>query len=587
MTRFGRTSKLVAAALGGVLVLSACSSSDDDSGDDGGESPGASGPSGTVTYAMAQPWQSWNVATAGANSAANGQVMEQVISGFWTYGNEDGQPIPNEDFGTFEKVSDDPLTVNYTINDAAVWSDGTPIDCDDILLWWTVQSGTFDSVFSAVGTQGVEDTARPECAAGDKAFTLAYDQPFADWVTAGPGHGNNAMLPAHVVSQQGGFGSEEEFIAALQGDDPAPLEAAGEFYNNGWLISGALPDPALIPSSGPYIVSEYVADQSITLTANPEWWGEPPASETVVFRTIAEEEQVQALQNGEVDIIEPQPTVDIAQQIQAASGIANEVGDEYTYEHLDFNFNQGVFADNLALRQAFSLCVPREQLVDNLIRPVVPDSTVKEVRNVAPWDSGYEEAVAASQPVIDEFGVQDIERARQILEEEDAVGTPVVLGTLENQRRVDAGQLIQAACNEAGFEVDFQPAADFFDTNGALAQNRFDVAMYAWAGAADRSGWNSTYRTVTECSAEGKGNNNGCYSSPEMDELLDQVLRTSVEEEAIELTSQIELLLWEDMVTIPLYQHPGITAWGQGVENVIPNPSQNGIAWNADQWSKS
>ncbi|MEV1006577.1 ABC transporter family substrate-binding protein [Streptomyces sp. NPDC049881] len=587
MTRFGRTSKLVAAALGGALVLSACGSSDDDSGGDD-ESTGASGgPSGTVTYAMAQPWQSWNNATAGANSVANGQVMEQVISGFWTFGGEDGQPVPNEDFGTYEKVSDDPLTVNYTINDAAVWSDGTPIDCDDILLWWTVQSGAFDGAFSAVGTQGIEDTNRPDCAPGDKSFTLEYNQPFADWETAGPGHGNNAMLPAHVVSEQGGFSSEEDFIAALQGDDASAVEAAAEFYNNGWLISGALPDASLIPSSGPYIVSDYVADQSVTLTVNPEWWGEAPAAESIVFRTIADEEQVQALQNGEVDIIEPQPTVDIAQQIQAASNVANQVEDEYTYEHLDFNFNDGVFADNLALRQAFSLCVPREQLVENLIRPVVPDSEVKEVRNVAPWDPGFDEAVAASQGTIDEYGVQDIDRAREILEEEDAVGTTVVLGTLENQRRVDAGTLIKAACDEAGFNVDFQPAADFFDTNGALAQNRFDVAMFAWAGSADRSGWNSTYRTVTECSPEGKGNNNGCYSSPEMDELLDQVLRTSDEPEAVELTAQIEALLWEDMVTIPLYQHPGITAWGQGVENVIPNPSQNGIVWNADQWSKS
>ncbi|WP_129841266.1 ABC transporter family substrate-binding protein [Streptomyces sp. RFCAC02] len=586
MTRFGRTSKVLVAALGGALVLSACGGGDDDNGDDENSNAGG-GPSGTVTYAMAQPFQSWNNATAGANSVANGQVMEQVISGFWTYGNEDGQPVRNEDFGTFEKTSDDPLTVEYTINDAAVWSDGTSIDCDDVLLWWTVQSGAFDGLFSAVGTQGIEDTAMPECAPGDKSFTLVYDEPFADWVTASPGHGNNAIMPAHVVWEQGGFSSEEDFIAALQGDDASALQAAADFYNEGWLVSGALPDASLIPSSGPYKVTDYVADQSVTLTYNDKWWGEPPAAESIVFRTIADEEQVQALQNGEVDIIEPQPTVDIAQQIQSASGVESQVEDEYTYEHLDFNFNDGPFADSLALRQAFALCVPREQLVDNLIRPVVPDSVVKDVRNVAPWDPGYEEAIAASQEYIDEFGTTDVERAREILEEEDAVGTTVRLGTLENQRRVDAGTMIKASCDEAGFNVEFEAAADFFDTDGALAQNRFDVAMFAWAGSSERSGWNSTYRTVSECSPVGKGNNNGCYSSPEMDDLLDQLMRTSDQTEAIELTAQVEALAWEDMVTIPLYQHPGISAWGSQVQNVIPNPAQNGITWNADQWSKS
>ncbi|TDC18815.1 ABC transporter family substrate-binding protein [Streptomyces sp. 8K308] len=586
MTRFGRTSKIAAALLGGALVLSACGGGDDDGNDDANnDANGGSG--GTVTYAMAQPWQAYNMTTAGANTVANGQVLEQVLSGFWTFGNEDGQPIPNEDFGTYEMVSEDPLTVDYTINEAAVWSDGTPIDCDDILLWWTAQSGAFDGLFSAVGTQGVEDTAMPECEPGGKSFTLLYDQPFADWLTDGPGHGNVAIQPAHIVSEQGGFGSEEEFIAALQGDDPAALEAAAEFYNNGWVIEGSLPDPALIPSSGPYVITGYEANQSVTLTRNENWWGEQPAADSIVFRTIAEEEQVQALQNGDVDIIEPQPTVDIAQQIQAASGFENQVAEEYTYEHLDFNFNAGPFAESVELRRAFALCVPYEDLVVNLIQPVVPDAEVKRVRNVAPWDPGYQEAVDASQASIDEYGTTDIDASRAILEAEDAVGTTVRLGTLENQRRLDAGALIEASCEQAGFEVEFEPATDFFDTTGALSENRFDVAMFAWAGSPERSGWNSTYRTVTECSPEGKGNNNGCYSNPEMDELLDQVLRTSDEAEAIELTAQIEALLWEDMVTIPLYQHPGITAWNGAVQNVIPNPSQNGITWNADEWARS
>jgi peptide/nickel transport system substrate-binding protein len=586
MTRFGRTSKIAAAVLGGALILSACGGGGDD--DEGEDAPNeANGPTGTVTYAMAQPWDSYNNTTAGANTVANGQVMEQVISGFWTFGNEDGQPIPNEDFGTYQQTSEDPLTVEYTINDAAVWSDGEAIDCDDILLWWTSQSGAFDGLFSAVGTQGVEDTERPDCNPGDKSFTLVYSQPFADWPTNGPGHGNNAMLPAHVVAEQGGFASPEEFVTALKSDDPAPLADAAEFFNNGWLIDGQLPDPALIPSSGPYVITGYEPEQSITLTVNENWWGEPPAAESIVFRTIAEEEQVAALQNSEADIIEPQPTVDIAQQIQSAGGIQSEVGDEYTYEHLDFNFNDGPFADSLALRQAFALCVPRETLVENLIRPVVPDAEVKNVRNSAPWDPGYDEIVAASQQWIDEFGTQDIERARQILEEEDAVGTTVRLGTLDNQRRQNAGQLIADACNQAGFDVRFEPAIDFFDTEGALSQNRFDVAMFAWSGSPDVSGWNSTYRTVISCDAEGKGNNNGCYSSPEMDELLDRILRTSDEAEKIDLIGQIEALLWEDMVTIPLYQHPGITAWNESVTGVVPNPSQNGITWNADQWARS
>jgi peptide/nickel transport system substrate-binding protein len=302
-------------------------------------------------------------------------------------------------------------------------------------------------------------------------------------------------------------------------------------------------------------------------------------------RQIPLDEQVQALQNGEVDVISPQPDVDIATQIEGLQNTESYIGFDYLYEHLDFNFNEGPFADSLALRQAFALCTPRQQIVENLIQPVDEDAEVLDTRNVQPGIAGYEEALAAVQDQVDEFGTQDIDRARQILEQEDAVGTTVRLATLDNPRRNNAGQLIQDACNEAGFDVQFSSALDFFDRGGDLQQNNFDVAMFAWASSPLRSTWNSTFRTPVACTPDGKANNNGCYSSEEMDQLLADVVRTSDEQEAVDLTAQVEVLAWEDMITLPLYAHPAIDAWNPRVQNVVPNPSQNGIVWNADEWT--
>jgi peptide/nickel transport system substrate-binding protein len=585
MTRFGTTSKILAATLGGALVLSACGGGDDDGGDDGGNAAGGS----VITLAEAQPFQSYNNTTAAANSSMNSTVMNWVITGFWYFGGGDGALTPNEEFGTYEKTSDDPLTVEYHINEEAAWSDGEPIDCDDVLLWWTAQSGAMDGLFSAIGTEGIENTEMPDCQPGDKSFTLVYDQPFADWAANGPSHGNESFMPAHVVAEQGGL-STEEFLTALPEQDRDALEEAAQFFNEGWVIEGSLPDPSLIPSAGPYMLSDFVEGQSVTLTRNENYWGTPGAADTIVIRTIPEEGQVQALQNGEVDVIHPQPTVDLVSQIEQAAQAGNieyEVGDQYTYEHLDFNFDEGVFADNLELRRAFSLCVPREQIVENLIRPVVPDAEVKNVRNVAPWDPGYDIAEEAVAEQATEYGTQDIERAREILEQEDAVGTTVRLQTLDIQRRNDTGQMIKAACDEAGFNVEFSSDADFFDTSGGLSQGTFDVAMYAWIGSSLVSGWLSTYATVDECSAAGKGNNNGCYSNPEVDELLEEVMLTTEPEETHRIVADIERILWEDMVTIPLFQHPGITAWSSQVENVVPDPSQTGVVWNMPEWSKA
>ena len=61
------------------------------------------------------------------------------------------------------------------------------------------------------------------------------------------------------------------------------------------------------------MISDFVADQYITLTANPEYTGDnTPNIEEITVRFIPDPlAAVQALENGEVDIISPQSTADI------------------------------------------------------------------------------------------------------------------------------------------------------------------------------------------------------------------------------------------------------------------------------------
>ncbi len=99
---------------------------------------------------------------------------------------------PNTEFGTYEKTSDDPLTVTYTFNDKAVWSDGVPIDCDDAMLAWAALSGSYPTgqnddagnpidIFTPASTNGFAEVNKPTCKAGDKSFTFVYKTPYADW----------------------------------------------------------------------------------------------------------------------------------------------------------------------------------------------------------------------------------------------------------------------------------------------------------------------------------------------------------------------------------------------------------------------
>ena len=565
--------KATAVVAAGALALSACST--DGSGGDADSAGGGS----TITLAWDQEYDSFNNTTAGANSSKNAIVNHGLTSGFWYFG-EGGEVTPNPEFGTYEQTSEDPQIIEYSIHADAVWSDGEAVDCADVMLWWAQQSGKYE--FSVIGTGGTEDTLMPECEIGDKDFALEYEVPYADWSSNGPGQGNTSMMPAHVVADQGGL-TTEELVQAIRDEDHDALTDAVEFFNDGWTISGSLPDEALIPSSGPYKLASYDAGQSLTLELNENWWGEAPSNDNIVVRWIASDEQTQALENLEINIMRPQPTVDLIDQLDGLAGVQYEVYDEYIYEHLDFNFDSSPFED-YDLREAFAHCVPRQLIVDNLIKPVQPEAETMDVRNISPFDPGYDEAVAASGG--DQWGEVDLDRSSELLEELDMVGQEVRLGfTAGNPRRAQTAELIKDSCDEAGFDVQINAEETFFDSDGGLSQNTYDVAMFAWSGSAEVSGWNSTYRSPSECTPDGKGNNNGCYANDELDELLSDILQEPDFDNRLEYINEIETILWDDLVTIPLFSHPGTAAWSDNLGNVVPNPAQTDIVWNLWEWT--
>ncbi|WP_431472954.1 hypothetical protein [Ornithinimicrobium sp. W1665] len=82
-----------------------------------------------------EQYNAYNDNTSSTNSTYNAVVNNQLIGGFWYWGT-DGTVYPNEWFGSYEVTSEDPLTIDYTISDEAVWSDGTPVTANDYLLEW-------------------------------------------------------------------------------------------------------------------------------------------------------------------------------------------------------------------------------------------------------------------------------------------------------------------------------------------------------------------------------------------------------------------------------------------------------------------
>lgn len=562
--RTPRTAGLVV-GVAAAMTLVACSTGGGASQDptsDSGEQQGTQDV--TITVAHEQEFNAYNNGTSADNATKNAVVLNQVLTTFWEFG-PDGTVAPNEEFGTYEKTSDSPLTVEYSINPDAVWSDGEPIDCDDVVLDWAANSGTYEG-FDPAATTGYDLMEKPTCADGDKDFTVVYTDTFADWVA-----GVGTFLPAHVVEERSGV---EDVIAAVQADDTAALTTVSQFWNTGWHFNPGEFDAATTPSSGPYTLATWEPGQSITLEANEEYWGTPASSRTIVVRFIEQESQAQALQNGDIMVAEPQANPDVLGQLEAIGDTVTVAqGDEFTYEHLDFNFDT-VFAD-ANLRKAFALCVPRDQIVENLIVPVNPEAEVLQSRFFLPFQPAYQEVSEAIQDGT--YDSADVAASKALVDEAGAAGTVVRIGyQTPNQRRTNTVDLIRASCNQAGFDVQDAGQADFFG-NG-LDNGNFDVALFAWAGSPLVSGSGSTYST------DG-GNNNGNYANPAVDELMASLDTTPDADEQQRIITDVETILWDDLATVPIFAHPGVVAYDSTVENVTFQPSQSQVTWNMQRWS--
>lgn len=598
-----RTYAAVAMLASGALLLGACTTSDDAEGTAtttaaGGSSVEPASTSkedlgdvvsadDTIYYSLGgEEWLGYNGFTPETYSTYNSVVNERMMGSF-TYFGTDGAIYQDEEYGTFELTSESPMTVEYTLNDAAVWSDGTPIAYEDYLLDWAAQAIT-DGVdedgkpvplFNHVA--GLDFGGRvlngPTGEIGGKTFDYTYENPYPDYALQ-----VTSAFPAHIVAEQAGM-TVEALVEAIQAKDVEALRPAAEFWNTGWLSPnpGEMPDEALTPVSGPYKLADWAAGESVTLVANDKYWGTPPATKTLVYRFVAPEAMVQALQNGDLNVIEPQATVDTVAQLNAiGSSVKVETGETLTWEHLDFNFKNGVFADDLALREAFAMCVPRQQIVDNLVKPVNPDAVVMNAREIFPFQEKYDELLETSYD--GRYDEVDIDGAKAKIAE-SGVATPIKVRigySAPNQRRTEQVALIQSSCADAGFEVVDAGNADFFAPGGTLERGDYEVALFAWAGSGQIVSGQNIYSTTG-------GQNYGGFSNEKVDAAWDALGSTLDPEEQFAQVKIIETELWNNLSGIPVFAHPGVVGYDSTLSNVRRSATQSTVAWNAEQWLRA
>ena len=564
---------------GALVLLAGCTGSDGGSDGDGTQATRTSAPF-TLAYASGAEFNSYNNNSADTASVANSVVLNQVLRGFW-YAGPQGEVVPDTEFGTFKQVTSSPLTVRYTFDPKAEWSDGNPIDCDDAVLAWAANSGRWPTgkrdadtgtkltAFSSSRPGAWSNVEPPKCADGDRSFTVTYDTVYADWASM---FGAGTILPAHIIEKESRV---PDIIAAVKADNTKTMIKVGDIYDSLWLFKPGQYKTEVSPSAGPYQVSGWQAGQSITLKPNPKWWGPAPKAASVVIRFLAQDRQVEALRTGDVQVIDPQPTAELLAQLrELASVVKFTMHDSFTWEHLDFNFSSAFRSKEL--RKAFAKCVPRQQIVDNLIKPQNTTAQVLQSRFKLPFQPGYDAFTNLGGQAYNQV---DVAGAKKILKAQGKVGMRVKIAyATPNPRRKAEVDLIRDFCGQAGFKVVDGGTNAFF--GGALLRGEFDVALFAWTGSPLLTQGYATYLT--------KGaQNNGDYSNPQVDQLLKQLYSELNPVNQQRLLTELDRTLWSDLATMPLFAFPALLATTPNLVGATYNPSASGATYNVDDWALS
>ncbi|MCC3268063.1 ABC transporter family substrate-binding protein [Arthrobacter gengyunqii] len=595
--RFDRLTKLFAGCAAAVLALAACTAEPDATEDLPGVSPT---PGGEISVAEAGVFSSFNPQTADGNTDINNRIAYATHSGF-NYVDNNLEIVPLEDFGSYEKVSEDPLAVKYTVNEGVAWSDGAPVGADDMILAWAAASGRFDDELAAgngtvlSGTryfdyagssEALALTGLPEVSEDNRSITLTYSEPYADWETAFGSLADDGGIgvPAHVVAQGAGLADEKELTQLLLGTaagdplDPAPvdpeLRAVADYWNTAFAADNLPDNPALYLSSGPYIVQGIEPGASLTLVRNEDYtWGPKPELDRITVRFLQDPStQVTALKDGSVDIISPRADSGTLTELEALGNINLHQGNQLAYDHLDLKFD-GVFADE-AVREAFLSTVPRQAIVEANVEPLQPGAKPLDSQVFLADQAGYEDAAATNGS--GEFAEVDPDRARELLD--GATPEVRILYNRDNANRALAYERIEESASESGFNVvdGGLPAAEWA---AQLGTESYDAAIFGWtASGVGVSGVPQIFRT-------GAASNFNGFSSPEADALMDDLITETDAQARDELQTRIDRLIWSARYGLPLYQVPGLQASADTIEHVEYMPNQTGLWWNFWEWS--
>jgi peptide/nickel transport system substrate-binding protein len=521
------------------------------------------------------------------------QVVYNLVYSYLVFYDDKMQPyadlatdVPTLDNGEAVMVgdgADQHLETTFHIRQDAKFSDGTPVTADDVVFTWKL---TMNPLWGAAA--GNDVSSKYSDVTKVDTHTVVFKM-----------MSENQAHAAGLTSQKGPVLHPEYYFGLADGPYPIyPSKRMEPLVDNDPLNSPKVKDlQASVYSrqpigSGPYTLDSWDPGVQMVFHANPNYFRGKPAIDTIVVRGFeaSKETLLAQLQAGDVQTIGVE-TLDVSDvdSVNAIQGAHAYVKSGTTIEHIDFDLNNPILADK-NVRKAIAYGLDRQDLVNRVLagQSAIADSLVPPISPL------YNQATPRYN--------YDPNQASQILNSEGwTVGSDGIRVNSSGQRlslhyqSTNAGirqktmPLVKDQLAKIGIEVniDTVPAQTYFGSTGPLRRRTFDLGEYASVGSLDAGiDMVTTYGSKfipNEANNYG-GQNYPGYNSTAADQLIAQQAGTLVPSTRKASMDALQLLLADDLPTIPLYFRPNVTAASDHIANWKPEYASNGYTWNVWEW---
>ncbi|MGH9109080.1 MAG: ABC transporter family substrate-binding protein [Acidimicrobiales bacterium] len=583
--------------------------------------PWVVGTGGTLTVGIDRAPTGCNPGTAAGDTWADRLVLAPVLPGAFTVNGKDQPVYDSAVINQAELQSTNPQTVVYTLNPKAVWSDGRPITAADFVYTWQRQRGVQGPLGAATtgggapGTPGAAvsagllgpagtDSAVPTTLPGatgttgtlmgyrqiksvkpsghGRTVTVVFTTPYADWQSL-----FDDLLPAHVMEKVGW--------------DPACTTV----------------DPTVDLSGGPYMISRVVPGHEVVLSKNPRWWEQPPNLDRIVIKTASGPAQLAGwLANGTVQVALPSGfDQQFLERVTGSPSIESQGSPSTTLLQLELSTTSPI-TSTLAVRQAVAHAVNRQQMVDQVAgwadTSIVPAAShlysqgqdgypsprqlpLQIAGQVGSTTTTLPTTPTPSQP----FPVgADLATTDRLLAQAGDLrgidgtwqlpgGEPFVLRVAVDAGdpwAAEAATILVHQLADAGIGATVTDTPTATAAGAALTSGTADAALLPLHATPYTTTAIAWYTELLGMPGQGGSQDWTGFDGPTLDHLLVKASQQLNPVIAGPLYTQADMLLWEQMVALPLFTEPTVVAWSSAVGGVDPGADGPNLLTTVATW---